>query len=231
MQSLFSAMREEPTTGLIGGFLHPTGVTLLYGKGGVGKGLVAAHLTKVLAEHRVRVVILDFENNPNEWIFRVGHPSGTDPVYMGLDGDLLESKQEITNTIAEHGGDYLIIDSATMAQPEKKGYSERGNVRLFFRQLHSWGIPALVLAHAPKAAADDVATALGTVQWSAQSRLVWHATSPDNMPSTSEHHRVLLECTKANDRPLSPDRVLTWAVGARSSSMRERVSTIIAPVR
>ena len=56
-----------PPDQLVGPFLTPEGATIVYGKGGVGKGVLTCYLIKRLEEGGHIVLVVDFEGHEREW--------------------------------------------------------------------------------------------------------------------------------------------------------------------
>lgn len=52
---------------LANGWLHPEEGTILYGKGGMGKGITTVYLISLLVREGHEVLVVDFENHPREW--------------------------------------------------------------------------------------------------------------------------------------------------------------------
>src|SRR5262245_26422680 len=67
---LLSEISTAPAPPLICDRLDPHGHTILYGTGGVGKGvLVTSWIARMVAEGH-RVLLVDYENHPEEWARR-----------------------------------------------------------------------------------------------------------------------------------------------------------------
>ena len=100
--------------------LDPTGHTILYGTGDIGKGALACRWISdlVLAGHRV--LILDYEAHPEEWSRRVASLApdvhrGDAVRHLAPRASLAAATGEIVWTCDTYELDYVVIDSAVMA--------------------------------------------------------------------------------------------------------------------
>ena len=75
---LLSELPTDPPPPLLVERLDPLGHTILYGTGGVGKGTVATAWSAGLVTAGHRVLILDYENHPEEWARRYRGIAGVD---------------------------------------------------------------------------------------------------------------------------------------------------------
>lgn len=174
--------------------LDPLGHTILYGTGGVGKGVLSCWWIVNLVRSGRRVLILDYEAHPEEWSRRIAslapdvhagdgvrHLAPTDPLHRVTD--------EVTWTCETYGLDYLVIDSAVMAcgtdplKPEAAA--------LYAAALVAVGRPALSLAHVTKV--DDPRYPFGSVFWHNLARMTWSLTGVED--------EVLLRHRKHNNYP------------------------------
>src|SRR5215207_8515436 len=55
----------------LAGMIATEGTTIVYGRGGTGKGVTAAYLMSSLVREDKRVVAVDFEGHPEEWAERL----------------------------------------------------------------------------------------------------------------------------------------------------------------
>lgn len=70
------AFSTEPPPPMIIDRLDPTGHSILYGPGGAGKGTLASWWILQLAREGKRVLIVDYENHPEEWARRIHGSAG-----------------------------------------------------------------------------------------------------------------------------------------------------------
>ncbi len=107
--------------------LDPTGPTILYGAGGVGKGTYACWLAWRLTKEGHRVLLLDYEHHPEEWSRRVyglggiaemGRISYIAPLsvhWLGKRGPLWDTADEIRRLCGDEGITVCIVDSLAIA--------------------------------------------------------------------------------------------------------------------
>lgn len=205
-------LEVPPYRPLMGGrFLHPTGVTVLFGHGGQGKGYIAAALTHRLAYEGTRVGVLDFEQHPEEWKTRLASAPREMVAYEEFDEDIAVSRHRITEYVGDFSLGYIVVDSVARSVPEPlKGQTDSAVARRMFSILHDLGVPALIIAHVPKGAMKDegaqhVANPVGSVQYTNQARLTWSVVQTASVGGT---FTCETKCMKVNDRP-RPD-VRTW---------------------
>ena len=210
-----------PVHPLIGGrFLHPDAVTILYGRGGIGKGLIAAHTARQLALEGLRVGILDFEQREQEWVRRlIGCPKQMIG-YEAFGEDILSERQHILQCVSDLHLRALIVDSAFQAQPDLlRGQADSASVRRMFKIMGGFGVPTLVIAHVPKGkneVADHVSNPIGSVHWTTQARLTYSAIPVEIADATAVETRA----TKVNDR--QRPEPLVWEFRGEEVRVRPR---------
>jgi hypothetical protein len=188
---------EKPETPLPlqgDGIMHPHGVTLIYGEGGIGKGMISIHVIKHLIAEGHTPLVLDYEQNLWEWkhrayaahiFFDVAQPSGH--LTATSVGPLLLE-------MAERNITHLVIDSASAAR-EKVSENDAGGADTtlaMYAVMQKLGVPILLIGHMAKSASKKNPTPMGSTHYVTQSRLVYHATGGDG--------KVSIKCQKANDR-------------------------------
>lgn len=155
---------SKPKPPLVNEMLAAEGVTVIYGRGGTGKGMTSVFFAGELAKQGLRVLLLDYENHPDEWTRRIndfglleydefiwyaspyngGWHSGT-----GKRGTLYDDAGLIRDACDEMAIDYIIVDSIV---PASGGSSEMGgfsDAQAFFDGIAAINRPALVIAHVP----------------------------------------------------------------------------------
>lgn len=181
-----SDYRKQPDPPYLG-VLAPQGTTILYGEGGDGKGWVAA---KLIAELHVRVAIIDFEMQTQEWGYRL------DKFGASLDDVLYFSPattfdkwatEEAAQHLRDAGVEMLVIDSAMYASDVDDPYSPNGALAYGRARRRLNNLPALLLAHTT-GGQDKV---FGSVFWKNECRISWR------LHKDITRHRYL-ECKKAN---------------------------------
>lgn len=177
---------RSPPPPLVEGVLHPSRVTLLYGRGGTGKGVVAAWLAALRTKAGEKVAILDYEANPDEWARRIERFGGRlDLVSIALpvtedggrlDGPIWTQAETLREEVKAFGADWLVVDSvlaACMASGEG-ALSDPSMPRRFYAALRYIGPPALALGHVSSGAdGADPWKPWGSVYWVNYARMTW----------------------------------------------------------
>ncbi len=189
-----SAISTDPPPPMLVDRLDPTGHTILYGTGGIGKGALACRWISdlVLAGHRV--LILDYEAHPEEWSRRVASLApdvhrGDAVRHLAPRSSLAAAAAEVAWTCDAHELDYVVIDSAVMACGTDPLKPEAAAV--YAAALIEIGRPALSLAHVTKV--DDPRYPFGSVFWHNLARMTWSLTGSES--------EVLLKHRKHNNYP------------------------------
>jgi hypothetical protein len=191
---------------LLVGWLDPGDHTILFGDGGTGKGIVAAWWTSMLVNLGHNVLLLDYERHASmEWkprvrafegdLTRVHISQPTQAIWDDVEGIRLEvTRLDVT---------YLVIDSV--------GYACVGNdveksttAIKYSAAIAQIGLPALSLAHTPKADVDPQHP-FGSAFWSNGARLTYGMSRPED-PDLR-----LLTNRKSNQRAVTPPIELSWA--------------------
>jgi len=148
-------------------YLLPDKTTLMYGKGGTGKGVIAAIFAGLLTRAGRRVLILDYEDHPEEWGQRLTALTFPDSSKLSEDekGDIIHCTPYDPERWAEDAGplpvvahtlrarcdrdgiDYVIVDSYSAAADDDEALGGQGAAKRFALALTKLGRPALVLAH------------------------------------------------------------------------------------
>ena len=141
-------------------FIAPRGVTILYGKGGTGKGVTAAHLAGRLVRSGHVVMILDYEGHPEEWGYRLRglgltagelaqvhyrEPYGLE--WTAPKGPLRDVAHLVREDAARLGVTVVMIDSYTTATSTGDTMGGAAAAQEFFAGCAMVGLPTLVLAH------------------------------------------------------------------------------------
>ena len=227
-----SSISTDPAPPLLIERLDPLGHTILYGTGGVGKGVLACWWIVQLVRDGHRVLILDYEGHPEEWSRRIGsldpgvHTS--DMVrHLKPSGAIHRASGEITSTCDLHESSYVVVDSAVMAcgtDPLKpEAAAEYADAILAIAR------PALTLAHVTKA--DDARYPFGSVFWHNLARTTWGL-------QADQSGAVVLSHRKHNNYASLGrfQMVATWTDGrlrevyekGYGQALRERLTEILA---
>ncbi len=141
-------------------FLTPEGATVLYGKGGVGKGMTACWLVQRLVRDGTAVMVLDFEFHPREWgsrLRRMGLTAGelrmvhyrspSSDAWTAKGGDLARVWELVRADCDRLGVGYLVVDSYTTGSAGDSELGGQEAAKAFFGALSLLQRPSLVLAH------------------------------------------------------------------------------------
>ena len=191
---VLSAISTDPPPPMLVDRLDPTGHTILYGTGGIGKGALACRWISDLVIAGHRVLILDYEAHPEEWSRRVASLApdvhrGDAVRHLAPRSSLAAATAEIVWTCDTYELDYVVIDSAVMACGTDPLKPEAAAI--YAAALIEIGRPALSLAHVTKV--DDPRYPFGSVFWHNLARMTWSLTGSEA--------EVLLKHRKHNNYP------------------------------
>lgn len=220
--------------------LDPAGHTILFGPGGVGKGTVASSWIAELVLDGLRVLIVDYENHPDEWARRVDGLGDADSrsailwvgpytaAWQGIRGPIWRQAADLRRLAEAWAADVVVIDSIVPAcgatDPTKPEASAQ-----YAAALELIGRPVLSLAHVPKA---DVAPVypFGSAFWHNLARVTWSLTA-------GAAGQVILTNRKANNYARIGRSVLaiTWMDGVPrdilerpyTAVLSERIDTVL----
>lgn len=149
-----------PPPQLAGEFLTPEGPTVLYGPGGVGKGITACYLALLLVRSGHVVMILDYEGHEREWGSRLRGlgaseeelakihyraPFGAD--WSAPTGALEAVADAVREDAARLGVTYLMIDSYSVATSSGDALGGQEAAKEYASALTRIGLPSLTIAH------------------------------------------------------------------------------------
>jgi hypothetical protein len=220
-----------PPPQLAGAFLTPEGPSVLYGPGGVGKGITACWLILQLVRAGHVVLVLDFEGHEREWGSRLRGLGATDDELgqihyrapFGSDwtapagplADVADLLREEADRIA---ATYLVVDSYSVATTSGDTLGGQEAAREYFTGLTIIGRPSLTLAHVRGGADRFPERPFGSVfvhnlareTWAAERVGVLADAEPDGPPTIGP---VILELEfrnrKASGRERSRPQFLT----------------------
>lgn len=179
---MLTAFSTESPPDLLIGRLDPDGHTILYGTGGVGKGTLASWWAVQLVRQGSRVLIVDYENHPDEWARRIeglGSPETRGEVayvapmtaaWTGPRGAIWQSAEELRTAARVVGADVIVIDSIVVACGGTDALKPEA-ASMYAGALQYLGIPVLSLAHVTKDG--DLTYPFGSVFWHNLSRVTW----------------------------------------------------------
>lgn len=182
----------------------PLGHTILFGPGGVGKGVLACQWIVEVARLGHVVVIVDYESHPEEWSRRilslggpeahatVFHVAPLTPAWRGAHGTIWTQAADLHALVEELHATYVVVDSTVPAcggvDPMKPEAAS-----LYAGALQLIARPVLSLAHVTKA--DDQRYPFGSVFWHNLARVTW-SLSPGG---SNGEHSVILTHRKRNN--------------------------------
>jgi hypothetical protein len=186
----------------------------IFGAGDTGKSVFVAFLIGALAgavdipearvQRELRVGVLDYEDNQDEWadrLHRVGLPAAAVP-YLAPSRPLAANIEEVRAWIADEGVDLVAVDSGLAAAGGTDAMAPETPLG-YYRALKRLERPTLTLFHVPKSAA-AAEYPFGSVYWSNGARLGWRAERVDDLTG----HVVKLTNTKHNRWPRANSSVL-----------------------
>ncbi len=172
----------DPPPPLAVGRCDPAGHTILYGPGGVGKGVLAASWTVQLVRDGHRVLIVDYENHADEWARRVDGLGGPDALagvlwvgpytaaWTGRRGPLWSQADDLRALADAFGATFVVVDSIVPAcgatdstKPEAAAQYAAG--------LEMLGRPVLSIGHVTKA--EDLRYPFGSTFYHNLARVTW----------------------------------------------------------
>ena len=177
-----SDVPTDPPPTLLIDRLDPLGHTILYGTGGSCKGTLASWWIVQLVRVGHHVLIVDYENHPEEWARRVNGLGGAEALagvthvspraasWQGRSGPIWSQQADLRDLAIQLGIDYLVIDSIVPACGASDALKPEAASQ-YAGALEFIGLPALSLAHVTKA--EDAAYPFGSVFWHNLSRMTF----------------------------------------------------------
>lgn len=225
-----SAFSTEPPAPMLVERLDPTGHTILFGAGGVGKGTYAAWLAVQLVRSEHRPLVLDYEHHPEEWARRVygldadalpeiQYAAPLSAHWEGKRGALWEAADELRSLCIDEGITVLIIDSLAIACAGAD-VSDPGTPALYAAGLELLERPVLSLAHVNRA--HDMTYPFGSAFWHNLARLSWSM--------EEDGPRAIVTPRKSNNyvRTAKVAVEITWAEGLPRSVFERPYGDTIA---
>jgi hypothetical protein len=141
-------------------FLTPEGPTVIYARGGTGKGMVACWWTQQLVAGGHVVMLVDFEGHEREWgsrlrglgltddeLRRVHYRAPFSSDWTAPTGSLAAVAGLIRGDAERHGVTYLIVDSYSVATSNGDTMGGEQAAREYFSGLARIGLPSATIAH------------------------------------------------------------------------------------
>ena len=228
--------------------------TMWFGAQGVGKGVLLTVAITALAEgdsayipgseveRSVRVGILDWEDNEDEWaerLDRMAVPPLSVP-YLAPTGPLTSPRvlANVRRWIDGEGVDLVAVDSVIPAAGGADAMRPEA-ATAYYQALREIERPNLSLAHVPKDKA-QAAHPFGSTYWSAPARLIWRVERPDDPARhvirlvNTKHSRwppateFLLEVGWAEAGPLRLRSALNMALARDTAPIIDRIVAALA---
>jgi hypothetical protein len=213
---------------LVEPFLTPEGPTILYARGGTGKGLLASWLSTRLVRAGHVVLIVDFEGHEREWGSRLRGlgladdelskvhyraPYGAD--WTAPTGPLSVVADLVREDTVRVGATVLMVDSYSVATSNGDTMGGEAAAREYFSALARIGLPSLTIAHVRGDSGRFPDRPFGSVFVHNLARETWAAERLDDGPDVDDEYapsgvRLELRNKKANARPTSQAQFVTF---------------------
>ena len=219
---------------LAGAFLTSEGPTVLYARGGTGKGLLACWFARQLVGAGHVVMVVDFEGHEMEWgtrlrglgltdddLGRIHYraPFGTD--WTAPTGSLAAVADAIRDDAARLEAAYLVVDSYSVATSNGDTMGGEAAAREYFSGLARIGLPSLTIAHVRGDSGKFPERPFGSVFVHNLARETWaverigdddpDAIDPDEIRFGPYVVALELRNKKANARPKSAAQFVTFS--------------------
>jgi len=228
-----------PPEQLVRMFLTPEGPTVLYARGGTGKGLIACWLVLHLVRAGHVAMVLDYEGHEREWgsrlrgleltedeLARVHYraPFGSD--WTAETGPLSKVAALVREDAVRLGVTYIVVDSYTVATSNGDTMGGEAAAREYFSALSIIGLPSLTIAHVRGDSPRFPDRPFGSVFVHNLARETWAVErladdEPVVDPDLLEHGpavvRLELRNRKANGRAAAPAQFVTFEFYANGS--------------
>jgi hypothetical protein len=186
---------SEPDPPLLAPYIVAEGVTILYGPGGVGKGMLSVYWAKRLTQLGLTVMVLDFENHETEWahrsrqmgfteeqLSRVHYRAPFSGEWTAPSGSLADVAQFVRMDCEDRNVDCLIIDSYAAATSTGDALGGKEPADEFFAAIRHIDRPALVIAHVAGSSQRFPDKPFGSVFVRNYARTTWAVESGPDLP-------------------------------------------------
>lgn len=215
-------------------FLTPEGATIVYGKGGTGKGVFGCWIIRRLVRDGHVVEILDYEGHAREWgsrlrglgmaddeLARVHYRAPFASDWIAPTGALSVVADAVREDCERLGVTYLVVDSYSTATSNGDTMGGEQAAREYFGGLARIGLPSLTIAHVRGDSGKFPDRPFGSVFVHNLARETWAVErigddSPESLdPDAIEYgpHVVALELRskKSNARAAAPAQFVSFA--------------------
>jgi hypothetical protein len=214
-------------------FLTAEGPTVIYARGGTGKGMVACWFVKRLVAAGHVVMVVDFEGHEREWgsrlrglgltddeLARVHYRAPFASDWTAPTGSMASIADAIREDAARLGVTILIVDSYSVATSNGDTMGGEAAAREYFSGLARIGLPSLTIAHVRGDSGKFPDRPFGSVFVHNLARETWAVERlGDDEPEADADlirvgpHIVALELRnkKANARPISAAQFVTFS--------------------
>ena len=182
---------EEDPKPLLLDRLHPDELTILFGDGGTGKGVIAAWWAARMAMGGMRILVIDYEQHTRyEWrprVRRFAEPDHIEEVLSRVavvqpDRPIWQAAPAIRAFCEQEDIDYVILDSILYAVGNEEAEKSQTAIKVT-AAYQEIGLPMLALAHTTKADADP-RHPFGSVFWSNSARITMSFVGQGDQPRT-----------------------------------------------
>jgi hypothetical protein len=222
-----------PLPQLVPPFLTPEGPTVMYARGGTGKGVTTCWLIQQLVAAGQVVMVLDYEGHEREWgsrlrglgldddaLAKVHYRAPYSPEWDEETGALSKVAPLVRADCDRIGVTYLVVDSYTVATSNGDTMGGEAAAREYFSGLAVIGRPSLTIAHVRGDSARFPERPFGSVFVHNLARETWAAerigddepeTDPDVLRVGPRVINLELRNRKANGRGSAPAQFLTFS--------------------
>jgi len=213
-------------------FLTPEGATIMYARGGTGKGMTACWLIGQLVVAGHVVMVLDYEGHEREWgsrlrglglpdddLARIHYRAPFGPDWTAPKGALSTVAVAVRDDAARLEVTYLVVDSYTVATNKGDTMGGEAAAQEYFTGLTTIGLPSLTIAHVRGDSSKFPDRPFGSVFVHNLARETWaverigedaNETNPDMAGYGPRVLSLELRNRKANGRPQAPAQFVAF---------------------
>lgn len=234
-----AALRHgTPPDQLADPFLTPEGPTVIYARGGTGKGMTACWLARLLVADGHVVMLVDYEGHEREWgsrlrgldltddhLGRIHYRAPFSADWKAPTGALAAVADLIRDDATRLKVTYLVVDSYSVATSNGDTMGGEQAAREYFGGLARIGLPSLTIAHVRGDSGKFPDRPFGSVFVHNLARETWAvervgdevAEDPDEIRFGPNVVALELRNKKSNARPISPAQFVTFSFFADGS--------------